>query len=451
MIRAQVRPLFLLLAFLAVGCQQTARPMPVNCQQILASSHVLGNYQKVSNELAQGVEPLRVYGAQCFLDPASIGKLSAHEAYEALVAHVFNADILYSALRQSFRKNLRLDRSLGVKRDAGLAWPGMYLAEASLVAYQRTGQQRFLDLFVDYYDAVLLRRDDQLGRFDVQHRRVMKAWGSVNIEAGQWIAHVTHNARIVYPATEFARIVRSSPSLNRYEAKAEHYLLNARETMAEFDADMVSVPGYPGISWYRRPFDANLEATNHLHVIGTVWLNLAALTGDPVYRQRVGQLINVFVRGVRRESDGLVSWSYFPFFAIAEQKDPEFLNGQEYSEPLWKASLTSPFLLRAFERGYAMPKSLVPAMGRVFTTLSFQGEQIWRNVARRDSRFVDVDRDRQKLGFLKNVVTLVEYGKIVPHLPEQIAHVVAGRRDFFPQGWLSSPATLLGYAYYLGR
>jgi hypothetical protein len=211
----------------------------------------------------------------------------------------------------------------------------------------------------------------------------------------------------------------------------------------------VSVPGHPDIRWYKRPLDNNLEATNHLHVVGNTWLNLASLTGETRYRRHVEEVIEVFLQGVRREPDGLVSWNYFPFFAEQERRNNTYLNGQEYSEPIWKASITAPFLLRAEAQGYAVPRTLIEALGRTFTTLTFQGDQIWRNLARRDSRFVDRQQDRQKLGFLKNATVLVEYGSVAQELPTKVATLVASRPDLFPQGWLSSPSMLLSYAYYL--
>lgn len=438
------------LVLIAAGCARTLPPAPIaNCSEVLAQTKVLQHYRQALDQLAQHQPPRSVAGLSCFLKPETVQRSSSTAAYQALIEQGVSSDVLYAALQQNLERNLRQDRKLNQKRDAGLAWPGAYLSEAALVAYRRTGETRFLDLFAAYFNSLLERRDDRLGRFDVQHQRVMKAWGSVNIEQDRWIAHITHNARITYPATEFARIVRKDPALAAYRDQAERFLASAEETLAEFNNDWVPVPGHPEIRWFRRPFDSNLEATNHLHVVGTAWLNLAELTGKPDYRQKLEQLIAIFQQGVHREPGGLVSWNYFPPFAGQEKNDPEFRNGQEYSEPIWKASLTAPFLLRAQQQGYKVPAELTRAIGRTFSSLSFQGDQIWRNLARKDSRFVDAQKDRRKLGFLKNTTVLIEYGSVAPELPGQISQLVALRPDLFAKGWLSSPATLLGAAYTL--
>lgn len=453
MSRRRLGALLTMLAVLVAACQrqpplQSARPAAaISCRQVLAPDAVYPRYRLAVRGLARGRQPTEIEGLHCFLGVKAIHKLDARQAYRRLVAQTFSPDILYGALAQEFNDNLAQDRQLGLKRDAGLAWPGAYLSEAALVAYRKTGQQRFLDLYVNYFDAVLLRRDDRLGRVDSERKRVMKAWGSVNIGKTRWISHVTHNARIVYPATEFARLVRRDPALHRFRSKAEAYVAASRETLDAFEADLVAVPGQPGIRWYRRPLENNFEATNHLHVVGTAWLNLALLTGDPRYRRHVEELIKVFRQGVRSEPDGLVSWNYFPVFA--EQEKRRYPNGQEYSEPVWKAVLTTPFLLRAYRQGYPVPPALIKAIGRTFNTLTVQGDQLWRNLARRQSRPVDPKHDRSKMGMLKNAVALVEFGVLEPELPAKMATLVASRLDLFHAGWLSSPPGLLAYAYYL--
>jgi hypothetical protein len=453
MSRRRLGVLLATLAVLAAACQpqsslQPPRPAAVvSCKQVLAPDAVYNRYRVAVRGLTEGQEPERIPGLRCFLGEEAVSHLDARQAYQRLVSQTFSPDILYGALAHELNDILAEDRRLGLKRDAGLAWPGAYLSEAALVAYRNTGQQRFLDLFVAYFDAVLKRRDDRLGRFDSEHQRVMKAWGSVNIGKTRWIAHVTHNARIVYPATEFARLVRRDPVLNRFRSKAEAYVAVSRETLDAFDADLIEVPGRPGLRWYRRPLEENFEATNHLHVVGTAWLNLALLTGDPRYGRHVEQLIDVFLQGVRSEPEGLVSWNYFPVFAVQEKR--RFPNGQEYSEPVWKAVLTAPFLLRASRQGYSVPPGLIKAIGGTFNMLTVQGDQLWRNLARRQSRFVDPRRDQRKLSMVKNVMALVEFGELESEFPAKMATLVAGRPDLFRFGWLSSPPGLLAYAYYL--
>jgi hypothetical protein len=452
MSRRRLGVLLATLAVLSAACQRqtSQRPRPeavASCNQVLAADAVYHHYRAAVRGLAEGDEPERIAGLRCFLDEDAVSQLDARQAYQRLVSQTFNSDILYGALVHELNNNLAQDHRLGLKRDAGLAWPGAYLSEAALVAYRNTGQQRFLDLFVDYFDVVLQRRDDRLGRFDSEHQRVMKAWGSVNIGKTRWISHVTHNARIVYPATEFARLVRRDPVLDRFRSKAEAYVAASLETLDAFEADLVEVPDQSGLRWYRRPLENNFEATNHLHVVGTAWLNLALLTGDPRYRRHVEQLIDVFLQGVRSEPNGLVSWNYFPVFA--KQEKSSYPNGQEYSEPVWKAVLTTPFLLRASRQGYSVSPGLMKGIGRTFNTLTVQGDQLWRNLARRQSRFVDPRRDQRKMGMVKNVMALVEFGEIEPALPVKMAILVSSRPDLFRFGWLSSPPGLLAYAYYL--
>lgn len=459
--RHRLAPLLAALTVLTVACgrqNQLSKPqqlphgsaaqhVSLSCDQSRDADTLYRHYRGAVRGLVRGDSPPQIQGLSCFLGEQAVRQLNAQQAYGRLINEVFDADILYAALRAEFQEVLTQDDRLGLRRDAGLAWPGAYLSEAALVAFRQTGQERFLDLFVDYFDAVLLRRDDRLGRVDGFHQRIMKAWGSVNIGKTLWVAHVTHNARIVYPATEFVRLVRQDARLRRFLPKADVYLAASRETLDAFEGDLVAVPSLPGLRWYRRPLENSYEAINHLHVVGTAWLNLAHLTGEDRYKRHVEELISVFRLSVRPEPGGLVSWNYFPVFASDEKR--RFPNGQEYSEPVWKVVLTTPFLLRAYRQGYAMPLGLVTSIARTLDELTIQGDQLWRNLARRQSRPVDPNRDRSKLGMVKNTVALVEYASLRPSLLPKMAALVAARPDLFPAGWLSSPPGLLAYAYYL--
>jgi hypothetical protein len=185
MIRRRLGVLLVTLAVLAAACQRQSSLQPprpaavVSCKQVLAPDAVYHHYRVAVRALAKGQEPGGIPGLRCFLGEDAVQRLHPRQAYRQLVANTFDADILYAALRKRFDKTLAQDRRLGLKRDAGLAWPGAYLSEAALVAFRKTRQQRFLDLFVHYFDAVLQRRDDRLGRFDGEHKRVMPAWAAL--------------------------------------------------------------------------------------------------------------------------------------------------------------------------------------------------------------------------------------------------------------------------------
>jgi hypothetical protein len=427
------------------------------CEAILAVGAAYLNYEKVRRALASGVSPINIPNANCFIK-GDLSKLDADEAYRRFITASFHPNVLYDFLSERLQTILDNDIQLGPRRDAQLAWAGGYASEASMTAYKRTGETRFLDIFITYFDGILARRDDRLGYIDDYHKRVTHSWGSTNLDKRRWIAHVTHAARIVYPATEFAMLVRADPHLSRYAETANRYAMESKTAVDDFEEDWQPAheePKWPlnflegkslGFNWYIRPYKERYEATNHLHTVASVWINLFYLTGEKKYKERSESVLSIFTSGVKREPDGSVHWKYFPYFATKELVRP---NGRQYSEPIWKASQTVPFLIRAAELGYAVPIDLLRAIAKTFTDTVLRDGTILKNLSPFDSNDVDAKEDSNRLKNIEGIVTWLEYEKVQPEIGEKLRELVAGRRDLFPSGWFSRENLARGYAHFV--
>ena len=421
---------------------------PKACPSHSSPTAAYKNYQTTLERLKQARTLEPGDKAFCLLPKNIEATRDPKRTYKNIITNHFDPDILYAALSEGFDAIIKKDQLLGLKRRAQIAWRGVWLSEASLAAYRRTGQERFLDLFSNYYDQIIERRDDKLNRHDAWHQRVMKAWGSTNLTEDdqdlthdqRWISHVTHNARIVLPGTDFALIVRNSPSLSRLQPKAKLYTQIAEETLNEFSSDQRSVPGHPDITWYYRPFQNKYEPTNHIHMVARTWSSLAQLTHNQNYATRVHKVLRVFEKGLRQEPRQLISWNYYPFF-VSKKQQQDYAHGQGYSEPIWKATHTTQLLLQSHRQNNDPPADTVRTVARIFSEHTFQGNQIMRNVAERESKALDPKKDQQD----PNIVTLISFAAIEPKLKAQIPDVVASRPDIFPNGWLY-PEGLVAYA-----
>jgi hypothetical protein len=434
----------------------TAEP----CEAALAVGAAYHNYEEVRQALVSGIAPATIPNAGCFLD-GDLGKMDVDQAYRRFMSTSFQSNVLYDFLSDRFRIILEHDVQLGKKRGARLAWAGGYASEAAITAYRRTGETRFLDIFIAYFDGVLARRDDKLGYVDDYHKRVVRSWGSTNLDKHRWIAHVTHAARIVYPATEFAVLVKTDPALSRYIETANRFAMESKTALDEFEEDWRpayeepewywKIFGYQegrslGFSWYIRPDPGTYEATNHLHTVASVWVNLFKLNGDRKYKERSESVLQIFADGVTREPDGSVHWKYFPYFATKELVRP---NGKQYSEPIWKASQTVPFLVRAAESGYPVSSDLLQAIARTFTDTVLRNDAVLKNLSSVESDDMDAKQDSNNLANLEGVVSWLEYDKIAPQIGEKLLDLVAARQDLFPRGWLSRENFARGYAHFL--
>ena len=190
-----------------------------------------------------------------------------------------------------------------------------------------------------------------------------------------------------------------------------------------------------------------LFRSNRIHLVGRSWMNLAQLSGEANYRQRVEQLIALFLQGVQPQPDGSLRWSYYP--AFTQDPHSEHHMQQASGEPIWKATLTVPFLLEAAQQGYAVPPELLQAIARTWLEVMLQENCLRYSFNSSDPRCLSPEHDADKLGMLQTLFGLLPYSQLEPALAARIQALVASRPDLFPGGWLGSPAGAIGYAFFL--
>ena len=283
----------------------------------------------------------------------------------------------------------------------------------------------------------------------------MKAWGAWTLDdvasgvlpKNTHVACIAPNARIVYPATLFAKIVKTNPALwSAYGEKADAYIKIAKETLDEFDQDWKPING---VVWYSNPYWVRAEPINHVHIVASAWLNLAQYTTDATkYNTRVQHTIDVFTKSVHYGPDGKsVYWNYFPYFAVREKREYDF--GKLYSEPIFKASLTAPFLLRANAQGFPLPASLLESVVNTITDVCLKGSQVLFSLSPVRSHYVSPKADEEYLSTVGNIVILAEFETISSTIKSKLSYLLATRPDIFPGAWMHGSHSLLGYAYYL--
>ena len=161
------QPLALLTATARSSSQQVRRA----CESWLKRPEATTAYRNALSSLAvEKSRPSSLRNLPCLLSQQRVDfRDTPAEAYANLITSSFHPSILYNMLKQSMESILK--KNSETDDHAGLSWPGAYVCEAALVAYEKTRDVRFLDLFVDYFERILKRRDDKTGKFDVYHQR----------------------------------------------------------------------------------------------------------------------------------------------------------------------------------------------------------------------------------------------------------------------------------------
>ncbi|MFF0267960.1 hypothetical protein [Kribbella sp. NPDC004536] len=126
------------------------------------------------------------------------------------------------------------------------------------------------------------------------------------------VIFAVHTGMITYPIASFVRIVAGSPVLRkRYGRKAAEYLQACREAVAvhdwEYDTDHLIWPkGQP------LPYDGCEQPINQSVGLGQTLVELALVTGDRSYRDKVAAMGRMFSAQLTADADDAYQWHYWP-------------------------------------------------------------------------------------------------------------------------------------------
>ncbi|MEM9313169.1 MAG: hypothetical protein AAGA95_00965 [Pseudomonadota bacterium] len=430
------------------------------CKFALQPSFAYATYVKVNDQLAAGDDPEKIAHLDCFFDETD-GRTAA-ELFAEFKGDIFNDDVLYGFLEQNFNELFTTSRDAGRNRNGGVfAWGSRNLGKTAVVAYKRTGQKRFLQLYVDYFNNIMTLRDEVLGIHDDHHGRIMSSWGVDGTYfgrrrgQGKWVGHITFFAAIMQPATSFARIVRNDPKLKEFEPFAEEVVSLYRRAYPEFDMDFKAVPDTI-FRWYWRPLIGKFEATNHVHLLGESLLDMYVLTGDELYADRVRMFLRVFETSVMLDDDGLAAWTYFPYFQ-QERHIQKYIQ-ERHSEVVWKGALTVPFVYQAVQDGFELNPATYAAITKTIREHIVANNDYSNNIHPKGSgSILDFSKKPgvRKSGPATSIVGFLTAAAEDPAIAKQIRTTIATRPDLFPKGWFTRAERTLtdqmpiGYAYML--
>ncbi|MCB1358110.1 MAG: hypothetical protein KDK53_17020 [Maritimibacter sp.] len=413
------------------------------------------SYEKVRQSIAKGANPRRIPELDRFI-PDYNGKTN-EELMQILLGTVFDPDVLYDFLDGKFKSLVETTANQGTKRTGQLSWGAGFNGRAAQMAYERTGQTRFIELYIKFFNEMLAFRDDALGLYDHYHDRIMTSWGvdgeSVTTNAGYgiWCSHVTHYSVLMEPATGIARLIHERPELSAYKDFADRIVADFNQGYREFDMDIRHIPGTEEI-WYWRPTKFQYEATNHLHLQGEALLNMYAITKDQVYADRIASLLRTFEKSARIDNKGFAAWDYHPYFAQSGSAN----NRRQKSEFIWKASFTVPFVYAANQQGFPVDRTLIDAMTKTIRDHVLANNDYAGNLHPRGSKpFLQRLRNPVSAEGSKalSIVGFLAASVEDPSITDQLRTIVATRRDIFPSGWLRpaerkpSVKGPLGYAF----
>ncbi len=365
--------------------------------------------------------------------------------YALLMKASPNTDVLYYYLKSNFKKILRKADKNDHKRGSYYAWPWAYGAQAAVIAYEESGEERFLDLLVSSYDIILENRDSDLGKIDALRGRALDAWGTSkpwrreSHPEGMWINVITLAGRITYPVSMFCKIVVDDEKLHpKFLKKAEYYLDSIEKALGEFSDDFRIMPR-TGEGYYWNPILETVEPLNHSHSAGNTLVMMYAITNKEEYRIKAEHLARYFLSSTLTEKNGAYVWGYRP--TPENRRD-------ERGEPVWKGHITLSFPLLAYEHGLVFDKADMKALNRTFTENIYHGKSRFNHfIGLEKTRPLCFDKTlRKPLAGILGWIFLDSYN---PEIREILEDSIAIRTDIMPRGWFKDTMTALAYSHRL--
>jgi|GEM_PF-3750017 len=215
------------------------------------------------------------------------------------------------------------------------AWDACFYIESALLAYERTNQDRFLNLLAPIIRYFIINNDRELSRTDTLRGRILCAWGTDRqysnkpFPKGGYTVISTHVGRVSSVLLKFGFLVQSNTmndTIKELAFKASHV---ARLSLIDID-DCFNQIGDKG--FYVRLLDNEVEALNHLTILAEAhfWAS-KVFTEDNFFSDKLERLNSFFSECFYFSRTGCLCWNYKPC-----SDNPR--NGQV--EAIWKTQIT---------------------------------------------------------------------------------------------------------------
>lgn len=367
-------------------------------------------------------------------DPGSMllsGKYS--KSYFEFIKLPANSDVLASFMRSRIDyMRPALTSGKGYQADY-LSWGWSNIARASALAYKRTGERRFLDMYLEtvpwaFSNLDSTRADDHSGKI------ADDGWSL--IENGVAKREVTTAGRITAPIIEMAIITKEDLQISQTEkAKIQEYAQKSIDILRPYLKHQI-VKGE--IRYHLFPWTGEHEAINHMAAFAESCAFVYKLTGDNEFREYAKGFLEYFKSVVAVDESGAFSWPY------------QVLPKDQYDELFWKGAVTVPAIINMHASGVYITDREATGIANSFDNYVI-GKFYAINANMSADEFHVTGYNSYHLGHsiglgFPQFIFLEEWR---PGTKDKVLTAIASRTDLFPTGFFIHDSDAVPYAYML--
>lgn len=353
-----------------------------------------------------------------------------------------SADALLDAAQRFLNRTLDQAVANPDGRANEFAWFWGYTADACLTAFERCGDERFLDWIPYSYEKLLAFRDCELGLHDEYRGRITQSWGSGRYLPGTWMTHVTMGGRIIFPSLRFAQIILDAPQrFGRHVDTAKRYIDIGLGVAHEYDEDFVLFDN--GERYYHMPIKGDVDTINHVNSLVNAFILLSQLAGDEQALNTAIQCCRVFKQTISITKSGAYTWPLRPLWTNHRNN--------RRAEPIWKAQISSATALYAWRAGLYFDVGDMQRFARTISEIVLSDEDGIRDRVHPRQGVLQPEKTSHLRHRLVNVVGFLPWAQIDPSIEPAIVHRMRVRDDVFRGDILRLPTSMRGYAYLLPR
>jgi hypothetical protein len=375
---------------------------------------------------------------------------------------------LYRELAQNTLRNKALmadDHPQRWRAPRIVAWHWGRIGLAANVAYQKTGEKRFLDLTIDacrYFIAKRWKTSSIAVGYEYLGKVSPHGWISPLVSYQQdtvFSTEITTTGLLLRPCLQAARI------MYRDYGEGEdflHAVVRISEQLYQFhvghngsckeDEEYVTC----------RQADGRPEALNHVSIFATFLVELYRITETAELKRSLEKLSNFFKACFTLLPNNSYTWPYMAdvdqCVEFKERSGARAKGLAHYLLPevYWKSNSTALFSLNSVDLGIGFTDE---DLTRILNTFKLNIVPV--HFKRRDREFVDEERICRRISGNRcytadvtvikraaaNIACWMEAAEYSPEIQSRIVNLVYQREDIFDQGWLTSPCSLLALAY----